>query len=97
MPWYLVVIFIYLLVINLIAVILTIYDKKCAQQGRWRIPEATLLWISAFGGAVGMYITMKRIRHKTQKKKFMLGIPVIFMMELVVAICIICSVTGRIE
>lgn len=96
MPWYITVILIYLLAINLVAVILTIYDKKCAQQGRWRVPEATLLWVSAFGGAVGMYVTMKRIRHKTHKKKFMLGIPVIFLLELAAALLIHSFVTGRI-
>ena len=29
-----------------------------------------------------MYITMRIIRHKTQKAKFMVGIPVIFMLQL---------------
>lgn len=96
MPWYVLIILLYLLAVNLVAVILTIYDKKCAQRGRWRVSETTLLSVSAFGGAVGMYITMRRIRHKTQKKKFMLGIPVIFLSELAAAVFIYFFVMSRI-
>lgn len=96
MPWYVLIILLYLLAVNLVAVILTIYDKKCAQRGRWRVSETALLSVSAFGGAVGMYITMRRIRHKTQKKKFMLGIPVIFLSELAAAVFIYFFVMSRI-
>lgn len=96
MPWYVLIILLYLLTVNLVAVILTIYDKKCAQRGRWRVSETTLLSVSAFGGAVGMYITMRRIRYKTQKKKFMLGIPVIFLSELAAAVFIYFFVMSRI-
>lgn len=31
-----------------------------------------------------MYLTMLLIRHKTQKPKFMLGIPLIFFAELII-------------
>lgn len=71
----------YLVGINLIAVGLTIHDKRMARKGKWRTPEATLLAVSALGGSVGMYLTMKKIRHKTKKNKFMLGIPVIFILQ----------------
>ncbi len=75
--------FIYLGVISLIAIIITCYDKIAAKHfpGR-RTPEATLLAISAIGGSVAMYLTMQIIRHKTQHKKFMIGIPVIFFIQL---------------
>ena len=68
---------IYLAVISLISIIVTIYDKKIAGTGKRRVPEATLLMWSALGGSVAMYITMHIIRHKTQHKKFMIGIPLI--------------------
>jgi uncharacterized membrane protein YsdA (DUF1294 family) len=38
--------------------------------------------ISALGGSVFMYLTMLVIRHKTQHKKFMIGIPVIIFLQL---------------
>ena len=72
---------IYLIVINIIAVYVTIADKKKAKKGKWRIKESTLLLVSALGGSVAMYITMKKIRHKTQHNKFMIGIPAIMVAQ----------------
>lgn len=75
--------FIYLGVISLIAIIITCYDKIAAKHfPGHRTPEATLLAISAIGGSVAMYLTMQITRHKTQHKKFMIGIPVIFFIQL---------------
>lgn len=79
---------IYLIFINIVAVVITIADKIKAEHNRWRIKEATLLIISALGGSVGMYITMKIIRHKTKKTKFMIGIPVIFIAEVFAVVLI---------
>ena len=59
-------------VISLVGIILTVYDKRIAGSGKRRIPEATL---SLLGAAGPMYLTMKKIRHKTKHKKFMLGLP----------------------
>ena len=71
----------YLLTVSLVAIIITVYDKRIAGKGKRRIPEATLLLWSALGGSVAMYITMHTIRHKTQHKKFMIGIPVIIILQ----------------
>lgn len=79
---------IYLILINLIAVIVTIYDKLCAVRRRWRVKESTLLLLSALGGSISMYITMLLIRHKTRHIKFMLGIPLILIFQLLIAILI---------
>nr|WP_316613696.1 DUF1294 domain-containing protein [uncultured Ruminococcus sp.] len=76
--------YIYLILINIIAVIVTIHDKHAAVKGNWRVKERTLLLLSALGGAPAMYLTMLLIRHKTQKPKFMLGIPLIFFAELII-------------
>lgn len=75
---------IYFILINTIAVIVTIHDKRAAVKGNWRVKERTLLLISALGGAPAMYLVMLLIRHKTQKPKFMLGIPLIFFAELLI-------------
>ncbi|PNK61268.1 DUF1294 domain-containing protein [Psychrobacter sp. FDAARGOS_221] len=45
-------------------------DKKAAQQGRWRTPEATLHLLSVLGGWVGAMLAQNRLRHKTQKPEF---------------------------
>ncbi len=75
--------YIYLVVINIIAVIVTVHDKFAAQRGAWRVKERTLMLISALGGAPAMYLTMLTIHHKTRKPLFMIGIPVIFIIELI--------------
>ena len=75
--------YIYLVVINIIAVIVTVHDKNAAQRGAWRVKERTLMLISALGGAPAMYLTMLTIHHKTRKPLFMIGIPVIFILELI--------------
>lgn len=79
---------IYLILINLITVIVTIYDKLCAVKRRWRVKESTLLLLSALGGSISMYITMLLIRHKTRHIKFMLGIPLILIVQLIIAFLI---------
>ena len=76
---------IYLLGISLIAIGITLLDKSRARRQKWRIPESTLLLIAALGGSAAMYLTMKVIRHKTQKRKFMWGIPFIFIIQLALA------------
>ncbi len=66
---------IYFCIISLVAVIITVADKRAAKKGAWRIPEATLMTVGFFGGALAMYITMQGIRHKTKHMKFMIGLP----------------------
>ena len=69
----------YLLIISLISIVVCIYDKKISKKNRveLRIPEATLLLLSALGGGAAMYLCMLATRHKTKHVKFMLGIPLI--------------------
>ncbi len=75
----------YLTVISLIAIILTGYDKYAAKERpRSRVPEATLLTVSALGGSLVMYLTMQLIRHKTQHPKFMIGLPLILFLQILV-------------
>ena len=71
----------YLAAISLISVIVTVYDKIAAKRGASRTPERTLLLFSALGGSVFMFLTMLMIRHKTQHIKFMLGIPLIIILQ----------------
>ena len=79
---------VYLFVISLVAIGFTIYDKRAARKGAWRVKESTLLMISLFGGSAAMLAVMLAARHKTKHLKFMLGIPVIIAMQVVAAVCI---------
>lgn len=79
---------VYLVLINLISIIVTISDKVKAIKRKWRVPESTLLLLSALGGSVSMYITMLIIRHKARHAKFMVGILVIFALQCVLVFLI---------
>ena len=73
----------YIAIISLISVIVCIYDKKISKKNRveLRTPEKNLMLLSALGGSVAMFITMQIIRHKTKHVKFMLGIPLIIIVQ----------------
>lgn len=74
--------FIYLAAISLISIVVCIYDKFAAKHAtRHRTREATLLILSALGGSVAMFVTMLLIRHKTKHAKFMVGIPLIMILQ----------------
>lgn len=79
---------IYLLIINLISIIVTAYDKHCAKMRKYRISERTLIVLSLIGGSVGLYLTMQLIRHKTKHIKFMLGIPLIIILQIILAVLV---------
>ena len=71
----------YLLVINVLAFAVYGVDKWKARQGRWRVPEATLLGLAALGGSVGAWVAMQLFRHKTKKNKFRYGVPIMFVLQ----------------
>ena len=73
----------YLLIISVVAVCVTVYDKWAAKKRpKERTRESTLLLLSALGGSVAMLLTMLAIRHKTKHIKFMLGIPLIIILQI---------------
>lgn len=84
----------YILIINLISSLLTVIDKRKAVRNKWRISEGALLFAGFLGGAFGEYVTMKKIRHKTRHKKFMIGLPLILFFHIILIIFIIIKVTA---
>jgi uncharacterized membrane protein YsdA (DUF1294 family) len=81
----------YLIIINFIAFSLTYYDKKASKTNRRRIRENTLILVALLGGSIAMYITMKLMHHKTRHSLFMVGIPFIFIVEVLIAIFVAVS------
>ncbi|MBQ1270242.1 MAG: DUF1294 domain-containing protein [Clostridia bacterium] len=77
---------IYLAAVNLIAFALCGIDKLKAKRDRWRIPEKTLFLSAIVGGSVGFMLGMKLFRHKTKHKSFTIGIPMIFILQVCLAI-----------
>ena len=73
---------IYFLAISLITAIVTAIDKHKAKKGAFRISEATLFLLAVIGGSLSEYLTMRAIRHKTLHKRFMIGLPLIMLLQL---------------
>ena len=82
-------ILIYIIAVNIAAYLLFGYDKYCAKRDRWRVPEATLLFISLAGGSAGAYLAMKRFHHKTKKAVFSFGVPFLFVLQSIFAVIFI--------
>lgn len=80
---------IYLIIINLLAFLAMLIDKKKAEKNRWRIKESTLLILAVIGGSIGATVGMYTFRHKTQKARFFVGIPVIIVLQILLVIAII--------
>lgn len=89
---------IYLLLVNVLAFALYGIDKRKAVAGKdkktgrsakRRIPEAELLGVALAGGGIGAYIAMFLFRHKTKRIKFLVGVPVCILLDvlLVILLC----------
>ena len=79
-------ILIYLAAINIVTFFLYGIDKWKAKRSGWRIEEATLLWMAAFGGSVGALLGMNVWHHKTLHKKFKYGVPAILIVQIIIII-----------
>ena len=76
------ILFVYLIIINIIAFGMYGIDKQKAIKKQWRIPEAQLLAVAAIGGSAGALLGMQFFHHKTRKWKFRLGVPMILAVQL---------------
>ncbi len=56
---------------NILAFIITAYDKRLAITNKKRISEKTLLTFAAVGGTIGSALAMYIFNHKTSKKYYL--------------------------
>lgn len=70
--------------INLLAFIIMANDKRRSMRNGnpERISEGMLFFMAAAFGAVGVYVGMLLLRHKTRKWYFQLGIPLLILQNL---------------
>ena len=80
---------VYFATISLVMAIVTAIDKYKAKKGTFRISEATLFILATLGGALSEYATMRLIRHKTLHKRFMIGLPLIIILQIIIVISVI--------
>ena len=78
-----IVLFAYMIFINIKAYILFIADKRYARSGEERVPEWRLLANLWIGGAIGGGIAMYRHKHKTKHKRFTMSAIVCIFLDVV--------------
>ena len=57
-------------------------DKAKAQNGKWRVKEATLFAVAILCGAVGTTIGMYVLRHKTKHRYFAVFFPILALVDI---------------
>ncbi len=87
-PIIMIIIAAYLIIANITGFASMGIDKKKAEKNQWRTPEATLFLIAAIGGSIGSIIGMRHFRHKTKHWYFVVGMPLILVIQ--IALVILC-------
>ena len=77
------ILIIYLIIINISAFIIFGIDKRRAIKKRWRIAESTLFLLALIGGSIGAGAGMYIFHHKTKHLRFVIGIPLIFIVQVI--------------
>ena len=73
----------YLLAINAIGFLSMFTDKNLAVKHKKRISEKSLFLLVLFGGGIGSTIAMYMFHHKTKHIHFMIGFPLLTVIEYV--------------
>lgn len=80
------VVLVLLVITNLISFLMMWHDKRCAREGKWRVPEATLFIACACFGGIGGVLGMNILRHKTKHWYFKLFFPLMMVVQIVLLI-----------
>lgn len=78
--------YIWLLTINVVAFAMAGIDKHKAKKYKWRIRESSLIGAAIIGGSIGLLTGMFIFRHKTKHAKFMVGVPVILIVQIIILV-----------
>lgn len=70
-------------VMNLISFAMFFIDKRKAIKGKNRISENSLLLSAFLFGSIGAFLSMQIFRHKTQKLKFKILVPLFFTLQVI--------------
>ncbi len=71
-----------LIILNIVSFSLMAYDKRCAQTGKWRVPEKTLFLAAGLFGGLGGVLGMVLCRHKTKHWYFKAFFPVMLIVQI---------------
>ena len=64
-------------------------DKRKARKEQWRVPERNFFIIALLGGSLGCWLGMQWFHHKTLHKRFAVGIPMIFIVQVFILVVVI--------
>lgn len=84
------ILLIWLAFMSLVSFIAMGGDKRRARRGKRRTPEARLFLLALLGGGLGGWLGMYVFRHKTKHWKFVIGFPLIALLQ--AAVCIYLAV-----
>ncbi|MFB9758972.1 DUF1294 domain-containing protein [Ectobacillus funiculus] len=76
----------YIIAVNILAFSFMGIDKRRARAGLRRIPERSLFMTAIAGGVFGIWIGMYTFRHKTRKRAFVVGVPLLALLFLVIVL-----------
>ena len=76
-------IYLYLIIVNIWGYNQMRLDKQYAKSKKRRIPEKNLFMIAIIGGSLGSIIGMYKYRHKTKHSTFVVGMPMILIVQIV--------------
>ena len=77
---------VYLIIMNIVGIIVMGADKHKAKVHAWRIPEKTLFMVSILGGSAGTWAGMYIFRHKTKHWYFVIGMPLILIIQIAIGV-----------
>jgi uncharacterized membrane protein YsdA (DUF1294 family) len=69
--------------INLMGYFTMGIDKDLAVRGKHRVPEKRIWTIAWLGGAIGIYVGLRKFRHKTKHGSFTKGLPVLIVINII--------------
>ncbi len=65
------------------------WDKEFAKKGTRRTSEKALMTYALLLGGIGIYYGMYKFRHKTKHTKFVIGVPVCIILNIICSYYII--------
>ena len=76
------ILYVWLLLMSLVLFFTMGADKRRAVKSLRRVPERRLFTLALLGGAAGGWLGMYAFRHKTRHGKFIVGFPLIALLQL---------------
>jgi len=64
-------------------------DKRKAKNNQMRIKESTLIACAFLMGGIGAILGMRILRHKTQKPKFTVSVPLAVLLNLAIIAAVV--------